>query len=82
MQPSMIVIALSIGLQPTPASDTKPAKPDRENEVVCESIRLTGSRLGSKRFCATRAEWKEKRRQDRETIDRAQILHCVPGANC
>jgi hypothetical protein len=42
------------------------------NERVCESIPVVGSRLAKKKVCATRAEWEEKRRLDREAIDQAQ----------
>ena len=47
------------------------------NERVCEVIVPTGSRLGGKRFCATRAEWEDKRRQDRDAIEKAQLSPCV-----
>ena len=42
------------------------------NEKVCENITAIGSRLSKKRVCATRAEWAEKRKLDREAIDQAQ----------
>lgn len=42
------------------------------NERVCESIPVIGSRLAKRKVCATRAEWEEKRRLDREAIDQAQ----------
>jgi hypothetical protein len=47
------------------------------NERICENITLTGSRLGVKRFCATRAEWEDRRRQDRDEVDKAQRSPCV-----
>ena len=47
------------------------------NEKICESIAAIGSRLAKKRVCATRAEWEEKRRLDREAVDQAQRL--LPG---
>ena len=43
-----------------------------QNERVCENLTVIGSRLAIKRVCATRAEWKEKRKMDREVIDDAQ----------
>ena len=52
------------------AQPTKVA-PD-PNERVCEDIVVTGSRIAAKRFCGTRAEWKEKQKQDREAIEDAQ----------
>jgi hypothetical protein len=42
------------------------------NQKVCEDITMVGSRLAKKRICATRAEWAEKRKQDRDTVDDAQ----------
>lgn len=42
------------------------------NERICEKITLTGSRLAVKKICATRAQWAERLRLDREAIDQAQ----------
>lgn len=42
------------------------------NEIVCEKIEIIGSRLNSKRICATRAQWAEQRLRDRMDIDKAQ----------
>ena len=42
------------------------------NARVCEEFAETGSRLGKKRVCATRAEWADRRRQDREGIEKVQ----------
>ena len=53
------------------------------NEKVCETVTVTGSRLGKKRFCATRAEWEERRRLDREEVEKAQRSPCVrDGSTC
>jgi hypothetical protein len=42
------------------------------NERICEKETIVGSRLATRRVCATRAEWEEKRRLDREAVDQAQ----------
>lgn len=42
------------------------------NEWICEKQTIIGTRLATRRVCATRAEWEEKRRQDKEAIDKAQ----------
>lgn len=42
------------------------------NEKICESISVIGSRLAKKRVCATRAEWEEQRRQDRQAMEQIQ----------
>ena len=67
---------LLLGIQAVPvqavwasAGDRAAADPD---EKVCEDIKIIRSRLAVKRICATRAEWKEKRKLDREVVDDAQ----------
>ena len=47
------------------------------DQKVCEDITIVGSRLAVKRVCATRAQWAEKRRRDRELVDQAQKSPCV-----
>ena len=47
------------------------------NQKVCESITVTGSRLGVRKFCATRAEWAARRLEDRQAIDTLQTRLCA-----
>lgn len=47
------------------------------NEKICEVVTPVGSRLATKKVCATRAEWEDKRRQDREATEKAQTQLCV-----
>jgi hypothetical protein len=42
------------------------------NERVCEDVVATGSRLATKRICATRAEWEAMKKADREVVEDAQ----------
>ena len=42
------------------------------NAKVCETVSQVGSRLSKKKICATRSEWAEMKRADREIIDQAQ----------
>ena len=59
--------------QSTPPVSSDKARPALDpNQRICEDITVVGSRLGKKRICATRAEWAEKRKQDKETVDDAQ----------
>lgn len=68
-----LVIAATLGaaaqLMAEPAAKPKKGDP---NEIVCEKITAIGTRLATKRVCATRAEWAEKRKLDREAVDQAQ----------
>lgn len=52
------------------------ADPGKE-ERRCETITMTGSRLAKRKFCGTRAEWAEKRLQDRQATERTQTQLCV-----
>ena len=42
------------------------------NAKVCETVSQVGSRLSKKKICATKAEWAEMKRRDREVVDQAQ----------
>lgn len=42
------------------------------NQVICRSQRAPGSRLRGERVCATRQQWADQRRQDRQLIEKAQ----------
>ena len=59
---------------PAVAADPAPSKKSASdpNERICENITLTGSRLAVKKICATRSQWNERLRLDREAIDQAQ----------
>jgi hypothetical protein len=58
--------------EPAQASSQSTRPQADPNQRICEDITQVGSRLATKRICATRAEWAEKRKQDRDTIDDAQ----------
>lgn len=64
---------------PAAAADLIPApKSGDPNERICEKITLTGSRLAVKKICATRAQWAERLRLDREAVDQAQRAANAP----
>jgi hypothetical protein len=64
------LIAGTAGADPVPSSSKRPiADP---NQKVCETVTAVGSRLAAKKICATRAEWAEMRKQDRDVVDQAQ----------
>ena len=47
------------------------------NAKICETVSQVGSRLSKKKICATRAEWAEMKRADREVIDQVQRAAAV-----
>ena len=65
----LMLASLQSPVAADPATQKKPVDP---NQKVCEDVVATGSRLATKRICATRAEWAEKRKEDRDVVDQAQ----------
>ena len=49
----------------------EPGKLD-PNERVCERQEVIGSRIASRRICMTRAEWADRKLQDRQELERVQ----------
>jgi hypothetical protein len=66
---ALAAMAFTSTAQAAPAPSAKKGDP---NEVVCERIGTIGTRLRIRKVCATRAEWDEKRRLDRDAVDQAQ----------
>jgi hypothetical protein len=65
-----------------PAAGQAPSQPRQDqagdpNERICEDIKTLGSRLAKKRFCGTRAEWADKKLQDKQEVERIQRSPCV-----
>lgn len=77
----LLAIAAMIPAVATAASDETPAKANSaQNEKICENVAQIGSRLSKKRICATRAEWAERRLQDRK--DAEYIQKGITTATC
>ncbi|MEP6983257.1 MAG: hypothetical protein ABI853_06395 [Sphingomicrobium sp.] len=51
------------------------------NQKICQDITVVGSRLATRRICATRAEWAAKKKDDRETVDAIQRNPCILDTN-
>lgn len=64
---------------PVPATNTNVGNP---NEKICETIKPIGSRLATRRFCGTRAEWADRKLQERQALEDAQRSPCVRNAGC
>jgi hypothetical protein len=62
--------------QPVQQAAASTSQKSDQNQIVCEKITELGSRLATKRVCMTRAEWAERRRQDRITTEAAQQTRC------
>jgi hypothetical protein len=79
---SLSLIAVLSVASAAPTEQPKSKAPLDPNLKVCETIKPLGSRLATKRVCATRAEWAEHRKQDREETEKAQRLGCLSQAKC
>ena len=81
----LVAGVLSASLIPTPAFAQKAQAPNTStsdpNERICENITPTGSRLATRRFCGTRAQWADKQLQDRQEIEKIQRSPCVYQGN-
>jgi hypothetical protein len=73
---AMSAVVMIAPLWAVPAAQVTKVARD-PNEKVCQVITPVGSRLATKKICATRAEWEDKKRQDRETTEKAQTQLCV-----
>ena len=56
----------------TPAAAPAPAQMAADDPVICEKQEQLGSRIAAKRICMKRAEWQERRLQDRGTLEKTQ----------
>ena len=67
------LLATTVGTPP--AAPARPARPtlNDPSRRICETIKITGSRLGRQRVCMTAAEWSEERRQTRQGVERLQV---------
>jgi hypothetical protein len=75
-----VLAATPVMAAPEPLAGTTAAEQtylDYMNQKVCEKIIVTGSRLGVRRVCATRAEWAARRLEDRQAIDTLQTRLCA-----
>jgi hypothetical protein len=75
-----LTIAVAASFVAAPAATAQApatASSQAREPKICETITITGSRLGARRICATQAEWNERRRSDREEVEKAQRSPCV-----
>lgn len=73
-----MLAAASVGVTAFAAEPTPPPKKGKDpNEKICETQGVIGSRLATRRVCATRAEWAERRQRERDMIDRTQAQRCA-----
>ena len=68
------------GGQQVDVEGQRPLGPPRNaNQVVCRSQGVTGSRLHRQRVCASRQQWSDQRRIERQNVEKAQTNRIWPG---
>ena len=72
----LFVAIVTAPIAPGIAAQASPPAAD-PNQKICQVITPVGSRLATKKVCATKAEWEDKKRQDREATEKAQTQVCV-----
>jgi hypothetical protein len=86
MSRAFALFALAVTAAVPAAAQEKKVAPNHNvgdpNERICETITPIGSRLGTKRFCGTRAEWADRKLQEKQELERAQLNPCVKRAGC
>ena len=79
---ALLVAMTAPAIAQVPAAQAPAAQerqPNDPNEVVCEKQESTGSRIASRRVCMTRAQWAERKLQDRQELERVQIQRGAKG---
>jgi hypothetical protein len=83
MMRKIIAAAIAVSLIPAAAfaSEKKDKSADMgdSNRIICEKIKMTGSRLAVKKTCHTAAEWADIRRQQKDSTSRIQSAIPRPG---
>jgi hypothetical protein len=63
----VLAIVVLIGVEaPALPQLASPSRQRDADEIVCEKIKLPGSRVEARKVCGTRAEWAELHRRERE----------------
>jgi hypothetical protein len=60
-----------------PAPTAAPQQKSKNHDLICQKIVVTGSRLASHQYCATREQWAQSQLQDRQEVERVQASPCV-----
>lgn len=59
--------------------DTTKANP-QSGKLICEKEDSLGSRLNAQKICLTKSQWEERRREQRETLEKFQRQQTSVGS--
>lgn len=64
-----------------PAGDAQASTPEDDAKRVCKTVTVTGSRLGGKRVCMTKKEWRRMNEESERAAREIQDTYSKqPGA--
>lgn len=88
MRTTLILAAVTAVLLAAPAfaedQNAQQSQPSADNPMICKNEQAaTGSRIGARKICRTRNEWRAQEQNDRSTVDQAQSssLRAAPPGN-
>lgn len=61
------LLLLQTAAATSPPAETQAAPPPDDAKIVCRTITATGSRLGGKRTCLSKKEWRRLDQQSEES---------------
>lgn len=79
MRVAIMVLAALSSVPAIAAAETKKTDTKDPNRIICEKQEVLGSRVATKKVCMTAAQWEERRREDRDAIDKGQRQVAVPS---
>lgn len=65
----------------TPATEPATTTPPDDAKIVCKTVTPTGSRLGGKRVCASKKEWRRMNEEAAKAANDIQNSHSKQGDN-
>jgi hypothetical protein len=64
-----------------PQAASQPNNPSDDAKIVCKTVNTTGSRLGGKRMCNTKKEWRRLNEEAEKTAREIQDGHSKQPGN-
>jgi len=72
MRRGFVMVAAFAVVPAIAAAADKKAENKDPNRIICEKQEVVGSRLATKKICMTAAQWEDRRREDREAVEKGQ----------
>lgn len=76
-----LFLLAALGLASVASAEEKKTAAKDPDRIICEKQEVVGSRLATRRVCMTAAQWEERKREDRQAIDKAQVQARGPSGS-